>query len=101
MALGSTSPLTEMSTRNLPGVKKRPARKANFLTAVCEPIVYKMWESRRLTTVWASTACYRDSFTFFLNAFYLRFLLERLSMELCVYVASDFRCCPLFHLLCL
>jgi hypothetical protein len=28
MALGSTQPLTEMSTRNLPGVKRRPARKA-------------------------------------------------------------------------
>jgi hypothetical protein len=26
MTLGSTQPLTEMSTRNLPGVKKRPAR---------------------------------------------------------------------------
>jgi hypothetical protein len=23
-----------------------------------------MWEPRRLTTIWASTACYRDSFTF-------------------------------------
>jgi hypothetical protein len=23
-----------------------------------------MWEARRLTTIWASTACYRDSFTF-------------------------------------
>jgi hypothetical protein len=23
----------------------------------------KMWEPRRLTTLWASTACYRDSFT--------------------------------------
>jgi hypothetical protein len=23
-----------------------------------------MWESRRLTTLWASMACYRDSFTF-------------------------------------
>jgi hypothetical protein len=29
-----------------------------------------MWEPRRLTTVWASTACYRDSFTFLLP-FYL------------------------------
>jgi hypothetical protein len=28
MALGSTQPLTEMSTRNLPGGKGRPARKA-------------------------------------------------------------------------
>jgi hypothetical protein len=38
MALGSTRPLTEMSTRNLPGGKGRPARKAD-LTAICEPMV--------------------------------------------------------------
>jgi hypothetical protein len=38
MALGSTQPLTEMSVRNLPGSKGRPARKADRLTAVCEPI---------------------------------------------------------------
>jgi hypothetical protein len=24
-----------------------------------------MWEPRRLTTLWASTACYRNSFTFY------------------------------------
>jgi hypothetical protein len=36
--LGSTQPLTEMSTRNLPGGKGRPARSAD-LTAICEPIV--------------------------------------------------------------
>jgi hypothetical protein len=52
-----------MSTRNLPGGKERPAREADNLTAICEPIIYKMWESQRLTTSWASTACYRDSFT--------------------------------------
>jgi hypothetical protein len=39
MALGSTQPLTEMGTRNLPGVKARPARKAENPTAICEPIV--------------------------------------------------------------
>jgi hypothetical protein len=39
MALGSTQPLTEMSTRNLPVGKGRPARKADNLTALCEPIV--------------------------------------------------------------
>jgi hypothetical protein len=40
MALGSTQPLTEMSTRNLPvGGKGRPVRKADNLTAICEPIV--------------------------------------------------------------
>jgi hypothetical protein len=39
MAIGSTQPLTEMSTRNLPGGIGRPARKADNLTAICEPIV--------------------------------------------------------------
>jgi hypothetical protein len=39
MALESTQSLTEMSTRNLPGDKERPARKADNLTAICEPIV--------------------------------------------------------------
>jgi hypothetical protein len=37
MALGSTQPLTEMSTRNLPGGKKRPARRADKLAAIYEP----------------------------------------------------------------
>jgi hypothetical protein len=65
MALGSTQPLTEMSTRNLPGGKGRPAREADNLTAICELIVVKMWGPRRLITLWAFKACYRDSFTFF------------------------------------
>jgi hypothetical protein len=39
MALWSTKPLAEMSTRDVPGGKKRPARKADNLTAICEPIV--------------------------------------------------------------
>jgi hypothetical protein len=39
MALGSTQPLTEMSTRNLSEGKGRPARKADNLTAICEPTV--------------------------------------------------------------
>jgi hypothetical protein len=39
MALGSTQPLTEKSTRNLPGGKGWPVHKADNLTAVCEPIV--------------------------------------------------------------
>jgi hypothetical protein len=58
MALGSTQPLTEMSTGNLPGGKWRPARKAYNLTAICEPTVHEMWEPRRLTTLWASPACF-------------------------------------------
>jgi hypothetical protein len=65
-ALGSTHPLREMSTSNLSGGKGRPTRKADNLTVIWEPIVQKMWEPRRLTTLWAFTACYRDSITFFL-----------------------------------
>jgi hypothetical protein len=41
MALGSTPPLTEMRTRNLPGDKKRPARRADNLAAIYEPNVWK------------------------------------------------------------
>jgi hypothetical protein len=41
MALGSTQPLIELSTRNIPGGEGRPARKADNLTAICEPIVCK------------------------------------------------------------
>jgi hypothetical protein len=37
MALGSTLPLTEMSTGNLPGGTGRLARGADNLTAICEP----------------------------------------------------------------
>jgi hypothetical protein len=36
MALGSTQPVTEMSTRNLPGGKERPVREADNLAAICE-----------------------------------------------------------------
>jgi hypothetical protein len=39
MALGLTQPLTEMSTRNLPGGEGLPARKADNLTIICVPTV--------------------------------------------------------------
>jgi hypothetical protein len=41
MALGSTQHLTEKSTRNLSGGKGRPARKADNLTTICEPLSRK------------------------------------------------------------
>jgi hypothetical protein len=66
MALGST--MTEMSTMNLPADKERPARKADHLTALFEPIVYKIWETQRFTTLWASTVCYRNSYNFSFTA---------------------------------
>jgi hypothetical protein len=39
MALGSTQPLTEMSTRSLPGGKERSERKADIRKAIREPIM--------------------------------------------------------------
>jgi hypothetical protein len=60
MTMGSTQPLTEMSTRNLLGGKGRPALEADNLTETREPTVYKIWEPRLLTALLASKACYRD-----------------------------------------
>jgi hypothetical protein len=39
MALGSTQPLTETSTRKCSGGKKRPERRADKVSAICEPNV--------------------------------------------------------------
>jgi hypothetical protein len=63
MALGSIQSPTEMNTRYLLGGKRRPARKDDNLTTICEPIVSKLFESPCLTILWACTACYRVSFT--------------------------------------
>jgi hypothetical protein len=41
--------------------------KADKLAAICEWTVEEIWEPRNLTTLWASTACYRDSCTFLHN----------------------------------
>jgi hypothetical protein len=42
-----------------------PARKADNLTAISQPIVLKLWEPRLLATLWTSAACCRDNFTYF------------------------------------
>jgi hypothetical protein len=68
MALGSTPSLAEMSTKNLPGGKGRPALQADNFTAIREPTVYKMWEPGPLTNLWAYMPCYRDSLTFTYDA---------------------------------
>jgi hypothetical protein len=39
MALDSTKRLAEVTTLNFPGDKRRQARKADNLTAICEPTV--------------------------------------------------------------
>jgi hypothetical protein len=48
MALGSINTLTETSTKSIPGVKGRPARKGDNFTAICHPIFYK--NARALTS---------------------------------------------------
>jgi hypothetical protein len=64
--LMQTQPLTQIITRNLPGVKGgQTERKPDNLTVVCESIFYKMREPRRLTKLFASTACNRDSFNLY------------------------------------
>jgi hypothetical protein len=53
-----------------------------------------MWEARRLTTQWASLACYRDSFTFFMYVkFSLMFIMYHLKHgQFCLV------CLPLYHI---
>jgi hypothetical protein len=96
-------PLTEMRTRNLPGGKGRPARKANNLTAICEPIVYKTWEPRSLATLWASKACYTDSFTLFIYLIWVElfiFIIVRTSDVITMWqLAVGYHLVPLLHLI--
>jgi hypothetical protein len=49
MGLGSTQPLTEMSTWNLPRGKGWPARRSDNLTNICEPTVYTKCESLKVS----------------------------------------------------
>jgi hypothetical protein len=65
MDLGLSHPLTETNTRNFPGGKGRPTCKPDLID-ICEHITYKMWKSRCLTTLRASTDWNRNSFIFFL-----------------------------------
>jgi hypothetical protein len=61
----------------VPGIflagKAWPPRKRDNLTAICEPVVQKMWDPWRLTTLLASTACYRGSFIFYLYQNHMEF----------------------------
>jgi hypothetical protein len=63
MALGSTQPLREMSTRKLPGGKKRPARRADNLAAIYESNVWNVGASTSRNPK-GLHGLYRDNFTF-------------------------------------
>jgi hypothetical protein len=57
MALRSTQLLTKMSIRYLPGGKKRPARRAGNLVAICEPNDWKCGSLNLSQSLRASTVC--------------------------------------------
>jgi hypothetical protein len=64
MTFGSTQTVTEISIGNLPESKGRPARKADKPQHYLSVYFVYYVEASILITLWASTACYRDSFTF-------------------------------------
>jgi hypothetical protein len=51
-------------SEDISGRKTLPAREANNLTVIYEPIVHTMCVPQRLVTLQACTVCYEDSFTF-------------------------------------
>jgi hypothetical protein len=63
MWLELIQPVTEMITRNNPGGKERPVLKADNLTAICESRICGWLDVSQI--LWASTACYKYSFTFY------------------------------------
>jgi hypothetical protein len=50
IALGATQPPIEMCAINLTEGKERPERKTDKFPALCQPILKKMWDPRRLRT---------------------------------------------------
>jgi hypothetical protein len=65
IAVGLIQPLAKMNARNLVASKARLACSAGNLTATCQPIYWKVWVPSLLTILYASMACYRDTFTFY------------------------------------
>jgi hypothetical protein len=86
MALGSTQPLSETSTRNLPGGKGWPVRKATLPPSVSR-LSKKTWEPWRFTNLWASTVCYGDSFTS-LTLFYGVFRIYAVQRSISTWMVS-------------
>jgi len=63
MALGSTQPPTEMSTRNISWGLRQLTRKADNLLPFCADCL-EIWKPQPSETRWACPGLYRDFFTF-------------------------------------
>jgi hypothetical protein len=57
--------------------------KADNFTAICEQLVQKMWEPEHLTTLRASMACYRNSFTLLIYIYIKDDILDLGKSKLC------------------
>jgi hypothetical protein len=83
-ALECIQPKTERVPENLPGGKERPVRKPDKLTAICEPIVCKVWDPPRPVTVMAL-------FTFILYSILMVFIFVSFSaLSVIEYVYNRF-----------
>jgi hypothetical protein len=50
------------------GNRAQSVREAHNLTTICEPTVYMIWDPQHLSILYAFTACYGDSFTYFTHS---------------------------------
>jgi hypothetical protein len=75
MALASTQPLTQMSTRSLPRGTGLSACKADNLTAICEPTVLRNVGASTSHNPMGLPGLIRDSFTFSFSFFWLKGLM--------------------------
>jgi hypothetical protein len=86
------------------GSRARSACMDGNVTAICEQIVYKIWDSLGLTTLQASTACCRDIFAFLLYTFqkaifrFLLYLQSRKSQQALNLLVTEERYWTLFYM---